>query len=183
MLGLLFCGVAIGPTIGGLLISSTNNILSVFYVAAGLHATYMLLMLFVVPESLTKEMAYANSEQAKQRAERAREAREVREMREAENGKPITLSRRLGRSLRVIFFFMKPLTIVLPHRIEGTRRRDWNLTMLAISYGMITLLTVSPHFYSFLTFHTIFCCRHPFNSSSSTPVICMDGRLNNLVTG
>jgi hypothetical protein len=143
MLGLLFSGVALGPAIGGLVISSTNNILSVFYIAAALHATYMLLMLFVVPESLTKEMAYANSEQAKQRAERARETRE------AENGKPVTLSQRVGRSLRIIFFFMKPLTIVLPHRVEGTRRSDWNLTMLAISYGMITLLTVSPYFWYF----------------------------------
>jgi MFS family permease len=140
MLGLLFCGVAIGPTIGGLLISSTDNILSVFYVAAALHATYALLMLFVIPESLTKEMANANSEQAKQRAEHAREVRE------AENGKPVTLSQRVGRILGFIFFFMKPLAIILPHRIKGTRRRDWNLTMLAMSFGMMTLLMVSPHF-------------------------------------
>ena len=75
MLGLLFCGMALGPTLGGLLISRTNNILSVFYAAATLHATYALLALFVVPESLTKERAKANAEQARQRAEQSRAER------------------------------------------------------------------------------------------------------------
>lgn len=136
MLGLLFCGMALGPTLGGLLISSTNNLLSVFYAAAALHATYALLALFVVPESLTKEKARANGEQARQRAERDREARS------AEDRKPATVLDKILRVIRPAFFFLKPLAVIMPHKIEGTRRRDWNLTLLAISYGLVTLLLV-----------------------------------------
>jgi MFS family permease len=137
MLGLLFCGIALGPTLGGLLISETGDLLSVFYIAAALHVIYLLMALFVVPESLTKEAALANAEVATMKAEQDA----VLLAKQEENMAPTR--KRIHRALRTAFFFLSPLNIFIPHKVEGSRRRDWNLTAVAIGYGLITLLLVS----------------------------------------
>ena len=136
MLGLLFSGVAIGPTLGGLLISHTGNLLSVFYVSAGVHTAYLLCALFVVPESLTKEAALANKEAA--RVKKEQDA--ITLAKKEENMNPI--HRRMDQTLRTVFFFFSPLSILMPYKSETSRRRDWNLTILAASYGLMTLLIV-----------------------------------------
>lgn len=53
--GALFCGIAIGPLIAGYVVKATGQLLSVFYIAIGAHSAFLVLLLFVVPESLSKE--------------------------------------------------------------------------------------------------------------------------------
>jgi MFS family permease len=53
--GALFLGVAFGPLMSGGLISATGNIMIAFYVALGCHVFFFLYIIFVVPESLSKE--------------------------------------------------------------------------------------------------------------------------------
>lgn len=53
--GCLFCGIALGPLVSGYIIKGTGTILSVFYLAMGAHALFFCWLLFVVPESLTKD--------------------------------------------------------------------------------------------------------------------------------
>jgi len=51
----LFTGIALGPLLAAFLIRKTGEIITVFYVALGVHAFFILYVLFVMPESLTKK--------------------------------------------------------------------------------------------------------------------------------
>ena len=53
--GCLFTGIAIGPVIAGYIVKRTGDILSIFYIALGAHVFFLIFILFIVPESLTKE--------------------------------------------------------------------------------------------------------------------------------
>lgn len=53
--GCLFFGIALGPLFAGYIIKATGHILTIFYIAIGAHGTFILWLLLVVPESLTKE--------------------------------------------------------------------------------------------------------------------------------
>ncbi|KKK20046.1 hypothetical protein AOCH_005314 [Aspergillus ochraceoroseus] len=53
--GALFFGIALGPTLAAILIKAAGTILIIFYVAMALHATFVLALFFVVPESLSPE--------------------------------------------------------------------------------------------------------------------------------
>ncbi|KAJ7120490.1 major facilitator superfamily domain-containing protein [Mycena crocata] len=125
-LGLVFTGIGLGPVIGGLLIRFTNNLLSVFYLAAAVHASYAILAWVLLPESLTKTQrrnAYNQHIEA------------LRVISEQER----TLLFRVQR----LFTFLKPLTIFFPEPVERDvnanplkgRKWDWNLTLLALAYG------------------------------------------------
>ena len=50
-----FTGIAIGPVIGGFIVKATGQLVSVFYVALGAHLLFLCCLVFVIPESLTKE--------------------------------------------------------------------------------------------------------------------------------
>lgn len=52
--GCLFTGVALGPLFAGYIIKLTGKIVSVFYVSLGFHLFFILFLLFVIPESLSK---------------------------------------------------------------------------------------------------------------------------------
>jgi MFS family permease len=63
----IFCiGVAIGPTIGGALISYSSDILSVFYMSAAINLAVALIYWLVVPESLPEEAMQEAKLQVKQ---------------------------------------------------------------------------------------------------------------------
>lgn len=61
--GCFFLGMAIGPSLGGLLVKLTNNLLSAFYAVLGVHISFFLYMAFVVPESLAPSRMRLNREQ------------------------------------------------------------------------------------------------------------------------
>ncbi|KAF7885573.1 uncharacterized protein EAF02_004082 [Botrytis sinoallii] len=51
----LFSGIAFGPLLAAALLRLTDSLLTVFYVALGIHTFFILFLLFVVPESLTQK--------------------------------------------------------------------------------------------------------------------------------
>lgn len=53
--GCLFGGIAIGPVLAGYIVQATGSLLSIFYIALGAHSAFLLFLLFLVPESLSKE--------------------------------------------------------------------------------------------------------------------------------
>ncbi|MCJ1392813.1 hypothetical protein MMC18_005684 [Xylographa bjoerkii] len=57
--GCLFTGIAIGPFIAGYIVKVTGEILTIFYIALGAHLLFLIFILFVVPESLSKERQLA----------------------------------------------------------------------------------------------------------------------------
>ncbi|CAG8587588.1 17476_t:CDS:2 [Cetraspora pellucida] len=58
--GSLFLGIAIGPIIGGKIVEYTNDILSTFYVSLIISILNLLFILFILPESLSKERQLEN---------------------------------------------------------------------------------------------------------------------------
>ncbi|KIL69994.1 hypothetical protein M378DRAFT_7764 [Amanita muscaria Koide BX008] len=123
-LGLLFTGVAIGPAISSLLIRSTGQLLSVFFLSACLHLTYALAVLFIVPESLTKQKMQASR---KKHQEQGREAP----------------AKSVATYLKGLFRFLAPLTVLAPSKSTRTGGKDWSLTLIALGYGLAFSITGS----------------------------------------
>ena len=63
--GTLFTGIAFGPLIAGYIIKASGQILTVFYIAVGCHLTFLGFILFIVPESLSKERQLSAQEKKK----------------------------------------------------------------------------------------------------------------------
>ncbi|KAG4033063.1 hypothetical protein MFRU_005g00800 [Monilinia fructicola] len=51
----LFSGIALGPLLAAALLRLTHSLVTVFYVALGIHTFFILFLLLVVPESLTQK--------------------------------------------------------------------------------------------------------------------------------
>ncbi|KAI6006691.1 hypothetical protein F5J12DRAFT_892867 [Pisolithus orientalis] len=98
-LGLMFIGFAAGPLLGGFLIHFTGSTLSAFFMAASCHFFYTLLLIFVLPESLTE---------AKARAARLRYKQE-----KEQNMNVSTLRRIFKEATR----FLSALAVVLPRDV------------------------------------------------------------------
>ncbi|TFY57988.1 hypothetical protein EVJ58_g6697 [Rhodofomes roseus] len=128
VVGLVFVGYSIGPTLGSLIITWTGSTLSVFYFSTLIHGLYVLAALFVIPESLSA------AQMDESRRAHHEESKQLRDKR-AEGG----VSAWVGRA----FGFLRPLALLLPVTAvtpEGKRRRNWSLLLLAAGYGsMISL--------------------------------------------
>ncbi|KAG1875144.1 major facilitator superfamily domain-containing protein [Suillus tomentosus] len=120
-LGTMFCGVALGPVIGGILIRATGSTLSTFYLSATVHALYAASMFLIVPESQTKARALG--------AQKRRQA---------------SLERRNGDAVSILksaMRFFSPLAVLLPERVSVNgnplkrSKRDWSLCFIVASYG------------------------------------------------
>ncbi|KAJ6497032.1 major facilitator superfamily domain-containing protein [Mycena vitilis] len=146
LLGLVFTGIGIGPTIGGLLIRFSGNLLSVFYLATVIHGAFALMCLIALPESLTKTQMQAASVQYHE---------SLRLLDEQER----TLLTRIQR----IFTFLKPLLIFFPEPVERHsntnplkgRKWDWNLTLIAMAYGF-TISIMGSFSYKFIYMRATF---------------------------
>jgi len=143
--GFLFAGVGVGPTLGGLLIKATNNVLSPFYVSISVGLTFALLTFFALLESLSR---------ARQMECRRTHALAVQHLKEEAKVQTDTTSsfqlvvkNRLKRSLT----FLQPLMLFFPRRIDqghpegvhilkqavtDSQGREWSLTLLAMAYGL-----------------------------------------------
>ena len=125
--GIMFLGTALGPTLGGLLIKYTGNLIIVWYLALTIHVCYACMIWFVIPESLTKE-----------------------KMAESKRLYVEELSLGSGRSVswvKRIFGFLAPLNVFLvqPKGVNPLKKMKgmWNLPLIAVSYGLTTMLYVS----------------------------------------
>lgn len=150
-LGLLFTGMAIGPTLGSLLIHFTGQTISVFYAALITHIIYTIFIWGIIPESLPQK----RMDQAK--AKYASELSIVAQ--ERERNPAVGL---LVRSRR-LFAFLSPLTIFMPmeeKNIGGnplkSPKKDWNLTLMALGYAITISVMVG-----------LAAIHHKFHSSES----------------
>ena len=60
--GCLFTGLAVGPLLAGYVVKQTGKVVSMFYIALGCHIFFLLFLLLVIPESLSKARQYAARE-------------------------------------------------------------------------------------------------------------------------
>ena len=108
---------------------STGDLLAVFYFACTLHGICSVIILFILPESLT---------QARARGARLR--------RSLDKANQVSGDRALG-VLKSGAKFFSPLAIFLPDQSSDghphTRKRDWSLLFIAIAYGLNTSIMVS----------------------------------------
>ncbi|QRW14712.1 major facilitator superfamily transporter [Ceratobasidium sp. AG-Ba] len=112
-IGSMFVGMAAGPTLGALLIRHTNDLLSIFYIGAALHAINAILCTLVLPESLTEKERLA-----------------AKERYSASQPEHLGL---LSRLWGMVTTFSRPLVIFLP------KGRNWNLTLIGVAYGSAML--------------------------------------------
>jgi hypothetical protein len=130
---------AIGPTLGALMIRTTNNLLSVFYLATGVHILYTLLAISIIPESLTR----ASMRRARKRREALRNKQETALEHPNTQSRAVVMKARLWSYIRVPFAFLAPLSIFLPHRRPDGKGWDLNLTLLVLSNAFAGLLMAS----------------------------------------
>ena len=146
---LQFIGIALGPVLGGLAYEWTGLLLIPYYGTVILRTIFLLLLLFVVPESLSKDR---QREQRRRVKEQASESgfvllREEDEWRRT--GQSVILQRTL-RTIKKPLQLLEPLAVLLPRKIDemaeedrpllAPRRsksgRDWSLTLVACAFSL-----------------------------------------------
>ncbi|KZP12568.1 MFS general substrate transporter [Athelia psychrophila] len=138
-LGILFVGMALGPTLGGIMISLTGDPLIVFYVAFCLHSCYAIIVWFFMPESLSK---------AEMESSLIKNKKETDALKNAQAGTAAGFTSIMKRGLSVF----SPLALLLPVRVEGKKYLDWNLTLVALVYGSIlSILGLYPYSFIYAT--------------------------------
>lgn len=133
-LGMLFTGIAFGPTIGSIIIHFTSDILTPYYIAIVFHIFLIFTWYFIVPESLSAEAKVAL---AKKRMAALKDQED--EVRRAKASGTWGFASRFG----ALFSVFTPLLMFLPKKIEGTGRRDWNLTLLVSASAVMYSFLVS----------------------------------------
>jgi MFS family permease len=127
----MFIGMAVGPTLGSLIIRSTGQLLSVFYAAGIGHIIYAILVWCILPQSLS--LSYRL---------RARK-KYAEELRVNVSQHSDSFGARLLLLIKRAFSFLTPLAVFTPRVQENENplkraRRDWNLTLMGMAY-IITL--------------------------------------------
>lgn len=160
--GVFFFGFSMGPAIGGWIIrnriglepGAPKSVAPVFYLAALFSLLNCLLVLFVFPESLSKEKQ--ESAQREYRVEhsakgKGRDPRPVPDT--GSGGETSRAVHEISEYKRpgVIRSFLSPLAVFLPAKVadaSGTKTiDDWSLTFLAAGLFATVLATVSFHLY------------------------------------
>lgn len=159
----LMAGLAIGPVLGSALISATGNLLAPFYVSVSIHTLFVLLIRFVLPESLSSDSrkildkrAKAAKQAAKERdaAERAWEvdgddeaagdsgfsSRIATPMRGSRAGRRVLGEMR--RMARRAVLPLQPLSVFVPHR-NALGVRNYNLLLLGVLSFIMAQMMVS----------------------------------------
>jgi MFS family permease len=67
--GCMFTGIALGPIVATYIIKWTGGVIVMFYIALGCHLFFILLLIFVIPESLPKRQQMAARERHRQMVE------------------------------------------------------------------------------------------------------------------
>ncbi|CDS00867.1 uncharacterized protein SPSC_03185 [Sporisorium scitamineum] len=130
-MGIVYAGLAVGPTLGGLIVKHTANLLAPFWFALVMHLLYVLGVFFFIPESTSKEFrAKALHEYKESRAEMKRKVdeRKTAEQQPLLNsrgwqGERKPLRKRAWKRIKVLFMSsvlyapLEPLTFLLPKKV------------------------------------------------------------------
>ncbi|KAI5116339.1 hypothetical protein M0805_009175 [Coniferiporia weirii] len=137
-LGLRFTGMAIGPTLCALLVRFTGTPVAAVMLVVAVHIAHVVLVLFVVPESLSAE----RKEENRRAWNGSRRMADTVE----ESDRPNRVRRVLSSFARNVFAFLRPLSVVAPAAVtlaSGRVRTDWSLTFIALSAGLASLILAS----------------------------------------
>ncbi|TLD36132.1 hypothetical protein E2P81_ATG03021 [Venturia nashicola] len=107
--GCMFTGIALGPIIAGYIIKVTGDVITMFYLAVACHFIFILMLIFVIPESVPK----------------ARQMMARQKYSDAVNSRPITSPLRKLQSFNIL----EPLKILYAPGAPPAVRR--NLILLA----------------------------------------------------
>ncbi|GAA5987261.1 hypothetical protein JCM5350_008122 [Sporobolomyces pararoseus] len=132
--GLMFAGFALGPILSSLLISYSSKwfgikdpsqvVLIPFYIALVSHLSYLIVLSFALPESLSK----SRKETSQKRYEEELKLRKDRDFemdkKARQAGKVKVWLRRIKRSLERIFGFLRPLGLLLPKKKKKNTRKN-----------------------------------------------------------
>lgn len=107
----LFTGIAIGPILAGYIVKLTGKIVVVFYILTAVHVIFVLFLMFIIPESLSKS-----------RQKKARELHADRVSQRGPNGDWINQLRALN--------ILAPLKTLYPTGPGTSPALRWNLILL-----------------------------------------------------
>ncbi|CBQ72153.1 conserved hypothetical protein [Sporisorium reilianum SRZ2] len=130
-MGIVYAGLAVGPTLGGLIVKHTGNLLAPFWFALAMHLLYVLGVFFFIPESTSKQFrAKALHEYNESRAEMKRKVDERKSAEQqpllasrAWQGERKPLKKRAWTRVKVMFMSsilyapLEPLTFLLPKKV------------------------------------------------------------------
>ncbi|KAL1742393.1 major facilitator superfamily domain-containing protein, partial [Schizophyllum fasciatum] len=137
-MGMLFIGVALGPTLGAILIREAG-LIYIFFVTTIVHIAYTSYVWFILPESVTKE-------QQRESAKMYRESLQVETS--------VRRGSRVRAFLKRLGAFLTPLALFYPRRTVQNGNplkrasRDWSLVFIALAYGFVNCIMGSYN-YSF----------------------------------
>jgi len=149
--GVSCIGVALGPSIGALILSripgSSKDHAFIFYISVACALANLLYVLLVLPESLTAEArdALAGAREEAKNKRRAKDER--REAEEAMDGSTAQYgwARKLRRLKRRALKPLQPLKVFRPQARVNRRGKDYNMLILGVAYFFYLLTTgVSP---------------------------------------
>jgi MFS family permease len=89
--GCLFTGIAVGPILSAYVIEATGTLTTMLWVALVCHSTFILFIIFVVPESLSKRRQYAAKEKHRIVKEEAGHVSWLRTLREVNLFAPLKI--------------------------------------------------------------------------------------------
>ncbi|KAI3600040.1 hypothetical protein WG66_011111 [Moniliophthora roreri] len=127
-MGLMFTGLAVGPTLGGVMIRLTHQAITVFWISSLSHLLYAFMVWFIIPESLSKRQ---------------------RQMAIAKHNEQLVASASGGHTrigfparFKQWFHFLSPLAIFMPIHVRNLKglKRDWNLLLVATCYAFTASL-------------------------------------------
>ncbi|KAJ6619811.1 major facilitator superfamily domain-containing protein [Mycena sp. CBHHK59/15] len=122
--GMVFIGLAVGPWIGGIVLSFTDlGPYSLFYISVGIQLILLVYIVFIFPESL-RSKAHPSEDVDLAPGSPPRRT-------------PKDLIKRFGVAL------VSPITIFAPHTVDrgGSSRKDYNLTLLGCAMFLYIVAT------------------------------------------
>lgn len=132
--GLLFSGIAVGPTIGSIIIRTTGSLLSIFYITAAVHILYALLVTTIMPESLSLRRMLKSRRLYNEQIEEANR---------------VPGKRGVWSAFKKLFGFLSPLAlfyqapaVVDSHPLRRPKK-DRNLLLVAIGFGFLVSVVVN----------------------------------------
>ena len=135
-LGLRFTGMAIGPTLCSFLVHTFGSPVAAVCLVLFIHAFYFVTVLFVLPESVSREKREENRARWNATRVAARETQDGRTARSV-----------IKKIVANLFAFLKPLEVVKPIEVQSTfserSHKDWSLTFIAISSAAASLILAS----------------------------------------
>jgi hypothetical protein len=143
--------ISISLKVGGLLVSKTGDMLSVFYLALDAHILFAIVIWFWLPESLSPRALSTNQGEVAAAKLAVHERHEARLARDGAGSMGVFefMWKKVWWAMKSAFGLITPLAVFLPRKREVGESgyehggRDWNLTCIALAQTSISTVVVS----------------------------------------